>query len=352
MHYRGWENLKRELSHSHLYGCRPLRRTRPAIFSSIARLFFLFLSLWNFGNDVCSLAHAQDVNSAQAALALENLFESTPDSKINSIGTIPAQPQDWLSEINMAPAVTVLPQRADTQPANHNLASPQVVEWLSQMIRANLPPVYEDVRQWGKQKEVWDGVDFQRDGLRIETHSKRKLVNDGTWTRYRVEPLHPEHRMKIEFHRLEAVTTDGKVHFDVSVELPLDVFGRLSQWVRDVQLISLSANADAVCRFNIKGTVEFRLNPLTFPPDVTIKPKVEQARVDVVYFRVRRISQLGGPLAKHLGNGLKRVLDDKLEDTNAKLVDKINAQLEKKSDRMAFSTQAWLQSKLPLPTAK
>ncbi len=225
-----------------------------------------------------------------------------------------------------------------------------MVGWLQQLIRDNLPETYEDTRKWDLQKEVWDGVDVSRDGLKVKTKRKHKLVNHGTWTRYRLELVEPEKNCKIQFHQLE-VGEDRKIHFNVSVEVVLELFGRLSQWVRDVQMISLSANADAICRLNIQGTVAFQLNPLRFPPDIRIQPHVDSANVEISQFKVRRISQVGGPLAEQLGNGLRRALENKLEESNERLPEKMNKQLAKHSDRMQFSTQEWLQSKLPLPEA-
>ena len=213
-----------------------------------------------------------------------------------------------------------------------------------------MPESYEDNKKWDRQKEVWDGIDFSSDGLKIKTKRKHKLVNHGTWTRYHVDMVDPDKHLDVQFRKLE-VTSDGKIAFDVSVEMLLDVFGRMSQWVRDVQIISLSANADAVCKLSVAGAIEFQLNPLRLPPDIRIKPHVDSARVDISYFRVRRISQLGGPMAVQLGYGLRRALEDKLEDSNQKLPDKMNRQLEKHSDRMLFSTQDWLKSKLPLPAS-
>lgn len=231
---------------------------------------------------------------------------------------------------------------------DNNLASPQMVAWLQQIIRENLPENYEDTRKWDIQKEVWDGIDFSHDGIKVKTKRKHKLVNHGTWTRYRLELVEPDENLKIQFHQLE-VAKDHKIHFHVSIEMLLDVFGRLSQWVRDVQVVSISANADATCRLTIRGTVGFQMNPLKFPPDIRIQPHVDEANVEIAHFKVRRISQIGGPLAEKLGNGLRRALENKLEDSNARLPEKMNKQLAKHADRMQFSTQEWLQSKLPLP---
>lgn len=235
-------------------------------------------------------------------------------------------------------------------PQAQSIATPELVAWLTRMIRDNLPETYEDDRKWGKQKEVWDGVKIWREGGRLETKRKTKLVNAGTWTKYRIAIVEPDERLFVQFHRLEVLPT-GQIVFNVSVDCTLDVFGRLSQWARDVQMISLSADADAACRLTLEGTVDFQMNMLKFPPDIKIRPHVDHAHVELTYYRVRRISQVGGDFAKVLGNGLRNVVDEKLDDMNAKLVDKINAQLEKHSERLEFSPQQWLRSKLPLPSS-
>lgn len=230
----------------------------------------------------------------------------------------------------------------------NEIATPQMVAWLKQMIRDNLPPTYQDDRKWNQQKEVWDGVKIWREGNHLETKRRTKLVNAGTWTKYSIAIVDPDDNLHIEFHRLEP-QADGKIAFSVTVDCTLDVFGRLSQWARDVQLISLSANADAACRLTLEGTVALHLNVLKLPPDVAIKPHVTHAHIDLTYYNVRRISQVGGEFAQVLGKGLRFTLDDRLDDLNGKLADKINSQLDKQSHRFAFSTQAWLKSKLPIP---
>ena len=238
-------------------------------------------------------------------------------------------------------------------PASHgktvgDFASPQLIMWLTNMIRENLPPAYEDNKKWGLQKEVWDGVEIWREGKHLETKRRKKLVNAGTWTKYRVEFVEPDKNLHIEFQQLQSLP-DGRIAFSVSVECLLDVFGRLSQWVRDVQMISLSVNADATCKMTMSGTVQFQLNPLKLPPDVIIKPHVDHAEVELSYFRVRRVSQIGGDFAKALGEGARGVVDKKIEETNEKLVAKINKQIDKQQSKMVFSMQDWLQSKLPAP---
>ena len=181
---------------------------------------------------------------------------------------------------------------------------------------------------------------------------KHKLVNAGTWTRYSISfCVEPEKNLFIQFQQLE-MQADGRVAFTILVDCSLDVFGRLSQWARDVQLISISANADAACRLTLAGTVKFELNPLTLPPQVTLRPHIDRANIALTYYRVRRVSQIGGDFAKVLGKGLRRVVDEKIEELNEKLVAKINEQLTRHADKLSFSAQAWLRSKfLPQTSA-
>lgn len=235
--------------------------------------------------------------------------------------------------------------------ARPSFATPEMVAWLTKLIRDNLPPTYEDDRKWGKTKEVWNGVRLRREGLKIETERRIRTVNTGSWTRYKIRLVDPDRLLHVQFDRLEPLE-NGDISFRVVTDCTLDIFGRLSQWVRDVQVISLSANADAVCRLTLEGTVAVRMNMFKFPPDLAIKPHVDVANVELVHYRVRRISQVGGDFAKVLGNGLRGAVDEKIENFNGKLVDKINRQLDKKADKLSFSSQDWLKSKLPIPKAK
>ncbi len=229
-----------------------------------------------------------------------------------------------------------------------SFATPQMVAWLTKLIRDNLPPTYEDDRKWGKTKKVWNGVRLRREGFKLETERRIRTVNTGTWTRYKIDLVDPDRLLHVQFDRLEPLE-NGDIAFRVVTECTLDLFGRLSQWARDVQVISISMNADAVCRLTLEGTVGVKMNMSKFPPDLAIKPHVDVAHVELIHYRVRRISQVGGDFAKVLGKGLRSAVDDKLADFNNKLVGKINTQLEKKADKLTFSSHEWLKSKLPLP---
>ncbi len=217
---------------------------------------------------------------------------------------------------------------------------------MDSLARSPKPPEsVEDNKKWGKQKEVFDGLSIEREGLKIETRRRYKQVNHGTWSRYYVELIDPAKELQIRIVNL--VQRDARTYqFDIFVETPLHVFGRMSRYQWDVQLISLSANADARARMFVRCEVQVEVNPLHVPPSVTFKPKALEAKAELLEFKLRRVSQLHGPMVRVLSSSLREVLEEKLAEYDAKLVEKINRQLEKQKDNLHISLQNWLESTL------
>lgn len=285
---------------------------------------------------------SESVYSQQLDNPFEALPPTTPSRKMASIEIKPL-----LSDPLFPDQPIVMPIQDANKVA---LGSPELIAWLKNIIQDNLPETYQDNRQWNKQREVFNGVHIKMDGLNLETHRNRKLVNAGTWTRYEISFVEPEKNLQIDFKRLDAIDSDT-VAFEVVVVTPLDIYGQMAEWARDVKLISLSAHADAVVRLTLSGKVNFQLNMLKLPPDVSVRPVIDEAQVELLSYRVRRISKLDGDAAKVLGKGMRGVIDEKLEDVNKTLVAKINRQIEKRKDKMTFSAQDWVLSKLPMPSS-
>ncbi len=227
-----------------------------------------------------------------------------------------------------------LPATLDDVPIFPNQTlSPELHAWTRWLILNNLPPVYEDNKKWGKVKEVYDGFRFRREGLKVETYRKWKTVKQGTWSRYYIEFVDPENSLELLVDQIRPLDA-SKIGLRVALAVPLKIFGRVAQWQHDVQLISISTNADATVEMVIDAECEVIVNPLAFPPDVMFRPKATAAQIAIRKFEVHRISQLHGPLAEQLGKGLRNVLDDRLADMSDKLVEKINRQFIKQQDKL------------------
>lgn len=215
---------------------------------------------------------------------------------------------------------------------------------LEALIRAHLPNHYENSKQWGKTKEVWSGVKFSRDGLRIDSQARHKLVNHGQWKRYHIDLTQPNDRLELAVDNVRE-TDAHQLHFEVTTRVPLHVRGEIAHWERGVKLGSLSSEAEALVHFQVGIDLGVEFDTKKLPPDVILRPVVTDARVQLAAFRLRRVGQFDGPLMKPLGQGLREVLDEKLEDTNANLVAKLNRQIAKKQDKLRLSAADWLAKK-------
>lgn len=215
--------------------------------------------------------------------------------------------------------------------------------WVRWLVLRNLPQNFEDNRKWGREKEVFDGIKFRREGWRVETKRKKKTVKQGTWSRYFIEFVDPANQLQVNIRDIQ-YPPGGHIRIVTQVVAPLKLFGRVSQWQRDVQLISVSANADAIVELNVACDIKVIVNPLKLPPDVEFKPVVTDATVALQDFKVHSISQIHGPLAELLGKGIREVLDDRLEDYREKLVVKMNSEIAKQQGKLKLSFQEWLET--------
>ncbi len=215
--------------------------------------------------------------------------------------------------------------------------------WVRWLVLRNLPPSFEDNRKWGREKEVVSGINFRREGWKIETKRKRKTVKHGTWSRYYIEFVDPAANLQVNIQKME-FPKSGPIRVATQVIAPLKLFGRVSEWRRDVQLISLSTNAEATIELNVACDIHVIVNPLKIPPDVEFRPVVTNATVSLQDFEVQNISQLHGPLAELLGKGIREVLDNRLEDYREKLVVKMNSEITKQKGKLKLSLQDWMQT--------
>lgn len=232
----------------------------------------------------------------------------------------------------------------NSEEASAELAQ-QATGWIVWLAHHHLPRQYENTKHWGQQKTVLDGWDFRTEGIKFETKRRWKEVNHGNWTRYKIQIREPKENFQIAISDIRTLA-DGKVQFAANIKAPLDLQGRLSVWQYDVQVVSLNADAEADVEVDMICQVAMRLHPLTFPPDILLEPEVISAEMKLNYFRLNRLSQVGGPLAKRLGEGLEIFLREKVKQEGSDLPGKINRAIDKRRDRLRISGVEWIQSKM------
>ena len=207
---------------------------------------------------------------------------------------------------------------------------------ITDLARRSLPEEYEDTKHWGKTKSVFDGLKISRDGLQIKTKRRRKEVNHGAWRRYRVEPLDAAEQFQIEVQNLRG-GGEGRLAFDVVCTVKTCASARLSQWNLGVQLVSLSAEADAKVRVRMTMAAGFEFRQRGLWPEVHIKPQALAVDLDLLEFRLRKISKLDGPVVKELGDALHGFVAARIAVKRQKLVDQVNKQIAKHPEKLRLS---------------
>ena len=276
-----------------------------------------------------NLVVAQQTNSPPVAEAADEIeIELAPPTRTAALPAAEATPRSVLKrELDLnAP-----PDTANLQELITNLA------------RAHMPHDFEDKRHWGMTDDRWDGLKFERDGIRIETRRRKKEVNHGHWKMYRAELANPNEEFSIRvknLHRRE----DGLIGFDVIFLAKINVHGRSSEWVKGVQLYSISADGIADVKLRVSCLLGTNLDFSRLPPDLVFSPKVTDADLTLVDFQLIRISKAGGEVAQQLGNATEKILREKIDEKEAKIVRKANAAIEKNRDKFRLSAADFLQS--------
>lgn len=280
------------------------------------------------------------------ALVLALVWEPLAQSQDLSL-QVPGDPVLAEHRLNLPSTLDeVAEPAAKDQPRPSDAELKELSQWVRWLCLMNLPANVEDTRKWGKQRRVWDGLDIKLDGLRIDTKQKWKTANDGTWSRYLIEFVDPAKQLQVEVKSFDVQSDGRKFRTSVWVVAPLKLFGRVNQYARDVQLISVSANADAVVRMKVDCEVEIQLLPVSFPPDVEFRPKVTDASIELLEFKVRQISKIDGEPAEWIGEGIRDLLDRKLADYRDKLVLKMNQTIAKQQSKLRISASKWLTSSM------
>ena len=214
--------------------------------------------------------------------------------------------------------------------------SAEFQEWIRGLVRAQLPDRYEKKKNWGHTARALDGLSIKLEDGKLKTHRRYKQANDGTWQMYRVDLVDPDEKFDIQIANLRALD-DGRVGMQITAVASVKAFGRQAQWEKGLQLYSVSAEADARVRLTAETEVATQLDPTKLPPDVHLKPEVTAAKLEILEFKLRRISDLDGPLVRALSRTVRKELEDKLAEDNAKIVAKLNRAIDKKEERLKLS---------------
>jgi hypothetical protein len=227
---------------------------------------------------------------------------------------------------------------------------------ITRLVLQQMPHEYERSKGWGAQDERWDGIKWHVDGLEIKTKRRKKLVNHGTWRKYSASLADPSRQFDVTVTDIRQAA-DGQIAFRVNFTTTLNLFARQAEWVKGVQLYSISAEGKASVRLAIDLEMHVQLDPAHFPPDLIFQPRATAADLIVDDFRIDRVSKLGGEFALQVTRLARYELDDEIQKKESELVEKINKEIGKNADDLRLSLadalkSGWAESAKPfLPPA-
>jgi hypothetical protein len=194
------------------------------------------------------------------------------------------------------------------------------------LLKSALPaPLVAKDYNWGHQMEVWNGVDWEKDGLLLKPHKQKKFKNEGVWRRIRVEAVDPDKDLTLVVNNVRQ-PEKGKVTFDMVVALPTRINFEQQVWVRGTRLYSGETRARARPILALKCESTTRVEKSGgFLPNVVFRMRVLDAKLGYDQFQVDHTAGVGGDAAKIIGDGL--------HDTLKLLVPSLEKDLKEKAQK-------------------
>ncbi len=216
-------------------------------------------------------------------------------------------------------------------------------ELVRQIILDELKPQYEDNKHWGQKGRILAGVKVTGKWFDPKIEKRTKEVNDGLWQRYVVTLIEPEKNLHVRFDRARSVDSN-RFAFSLTLESLLHGEAHIERWRKGVKMLNTSAQGDMTVRARLDFDLAIRLEPGKLLTDVVLDPRVTGVDLELVDLDLRRVGILGHDVARELGDSLRPLIAQQLNEREPKIVAKANAAIEKRRDRLRFSPEQFLKS--------
>lgn len=224
------------------------------------------------------------------------------------------------------------PAAADEKASVDREAVCSATEFFRWVLAECLPENYEKNDNWGATHHLLIEHRLRFDGLAPRLEKRTRQVNHGLWRWYRISPRQPGQQLDV---RLENVRTlgNGRATFDTFLQLPVHAEARQERWRYGVKLLNFSVEADATVAARLSCELAIRNEQGA----VLIEPHIHGAKLDLLEFDLKRISNVEGKLAHELGELLEHAVADEVAEWGPKLAEKLNASIAKRQDRLRFT---------------
>jgi hypothetical protein len=224
--------------------------------------------------------------------------------------------------------------------------SPEMIAQLvTPLVAEAVPREFEGQKDWGKTTPITTGLHSDGNFFKFDIHREKSEVNDGVWKKYRVTLVDPDKNLEIRIDNVQR-QDDGKYKLALFVAAKVHAWAKVIVYKKGLRVLSLEPEGDTSVRLWVDADVGVEtVKSSTFIPGVELQPVVTDARLKFDDFRLTRIGDVHGDIAKELGVLLRKVLQKEL--SGPKLVDRLNHSLQKHPERLRLSPDQLLGKSTP-----
>ena len=213
--------------------------------------------------------------------------------------------------------------------------TPSWSEALRTVLLTAIPDKFEDRRNWDKTREVFDGLNVKQRGFNIRVAERKKRVNHGTWHKYQVQLLDPDHHLQFKIDNIRPAA-NGRFRFNIKLACRLNCRGDVEQWVLGVKGLNFTIISEADVRIVADCLVAIRTatKPKSLIPDFVFEPQLTDLKINLTGLEVRRIGEIRGDIAESMGDGSRSFIEALLHSQEGRTLKKANEVLQKKSGQL------------------
>ncbi len=224
-------------------------------------------------------------------------------------------------------------------------SGPMNVEPFQQLVRdlilRDLKEKYTDQKHWGQKAKV-DRTRIKGKWFEPRLETENVEVNDGLWQRVEVTLVEPDKNLQVELRNRSS--DSGDAAFSLILQAKIAGEAHIERWRQGIKGLNATVLFDATVRVRVDTRLGIRFEPGKLLSDVVLDPKVTAVELELIDFDLRKVGVLGRDVARELSNPLKPVLAHELKRREPKIVEKINAAIDKRRDHLRFSPEKYMAS--------
>ncbi|GIW83040.1 MAG: hypothetical protein KatS3mg105_4847 [Gemmatales bacterium] len=166
------------------------------------------------------------------------------------------------------------------------------------------PKEFEDKSDWGKTVPPPAKVRFPRLRRVVVKVDGRDEFPHGVWNRWKIWLDDPAKDITVKVVELKKIEP-SRYHVKLTATVALHAEAERNRWRNGVKLFGISVQADAKVAAEFDCDVRVAVDATSFPPAVSVQPKILKSQLQLEEFDLNRIGVVQGELVRELGDELK-----------------------------------------------